>query len=183
MEKHIIKELRKLHWHITHVVVDEAHCIVQWGDEFRPKFKELAVLRSLFPEAKFMCLTATATKVMQTEIIKTLQMKNVITIVSKIDRENVKICVKKRLPVTGKYTVEESADHVLQPLIVEMTEQSHNFKKTIFYTNFKWCAYSFDKINTAILASEIENKDEVRKLVAQYHAPSKDEVSIYPANT
>lgn len=67
---------------------------------------------------------------MQAEIIKTLQMKNVITIVSKIDRENVKICVKKRLPVTGKYTVEESADHVLQPLIVEITEQSHNFKKT-----------------------------------------------------
>lgn len=102
MEKHIIKELRKPHWHITHVVVDEAHCIVQWGDEFRPKFKELAVLRSLFPEAKFMCLTATATKVMQTEIIKTLQMKNVITIVSKIDRENVKICVKKTLACDRK---------------------------------------------------------------------------------
>ena len=69
MEKSDIKELRKPHWNVSHIVEDEAHCIVQWGNEFRLKFKDSTILRSPFPAAKFTCLTATATKVMQTEIM------------------------------------------------------------------------------------------------------------------
>lgn len=45
---------------ISHIVIDEAHCLLQWGSEFRPKFAELSSLRALCPKANILALTATA---------------------------------------------------------------------------------------------------------------------------
>lgn len=57
------------------VVVDEAHCISEWGYDFRPSYLEIAKLRDLFPEIPFMALTATATQKVSADIIRILRFK------------------------------------------------------------------------------------------------------------
>lgn len=61
---------------ISFFAVDEAHCISQWGHDFRPDYLKLQTLRTLFPEKSFLALTATATDEVQQDIIKQLQLRN-----------------------------------------------------------------------------------------------------------
>ncbi len=60
----------------TLIAIDEAHCIAQWGHDFRPAYLEIAQLRTYHPQVPFLALTATATEKVQTEITASLQLKN-----------------------------------------------------------------------------------------------------------
>lgn len=57
-------------------VIDEAHCISQWGHDFRPDYKKLSELRKNFPGVPIMALTATATPRVRTDILYQLKMTN-----------------------------------------------------------------------------------------------------------
>lgn len=57
---------------LARVAVDEAHCISEWGHDFRPTFKELRWFRDNFPEVPIMCLTATATPQVRQDVLTTL---------------------------------------------------------------------------------------------------------------
>ena len=77
--------------------IDEAHCISEWGHDFRPEYRQLSQVRKGFPDAVCIALTATATPRVQTDIKKTLEFSDSESFVSSFDRPNLflKIVDKK----------------------------------------------------------------------------------------
>jgi len=59
---------------IVRIAIDEAHCISSWGHDFRPSYRKIKVLRTLFPEASFLALTASATPEVAQDILEQLEM-------------------------------------------------------------------------------------------------------------
>ena len=61
---------------VSMFAIDEAHCISEWGHDFRPDYRKLIVLREQFSNTPLMALTATATPIVQDDIIRHLRMTN-----------------------------------------------------------------------------------------------------------
>jgi ATP-dependent DNA helicase RecQ len=81
---------------IALVAVDEAHCISQWGYDFRPPYLKIAALREIFPDVPFIALTASATAQVQDDIIEKLQFKKNHALFRKsFARENLSFVVRK----------------------------------------------------------------------------------------
>ena len=75
-------------WKIAQIAIDEAHCISEWGHDFRPEYRELTKLRALLPEVPTMALTATATTRVREDILKQLQLREPQCYVASFDRPN-----------------------------------------------------------------------------------------------
>lgn len=73
---------------ISLIAVDEAHCISEWGHDFRPDYRNLKLLRSKFPAIPLIALTATATEKVRDDIIKQLDLKNHKIFISSFNRPN-----------------------------------------------------------------------------------------------
>jgi ATP-dependent DNA helicase RecQ len=81
------------------ITVDEAHCISEWGHDFRKDYRQLGTFRSKFPSAVCIALTATATPRVQTDIIKNLNMRSPQKFIASFNRENLFIrVIPKRNP-------------------------------------------------------------------------------------
>ncbi|MBM9546410.1 ATP-dependent DNA helicase RecQ [Leptospira sp. 201903074] len=78
------------------LVVDEAHCVSQWGHDFRPEYRQIHVLRERHPRPNFpiLALTATATERVQTDVQSSLGMKTPTVILSTFFRPNLKFSVE-----------------------------------------------------------------------------------------
>src|SRR5260370_24477019 len=75
-------------WNVNLLAVDEAHCISEWGHDFRPEYRQLAELRSLLPETPMMALTATATERVRKDIVTLLKLRDPACYVARFDRPN-----------------------------------------------------------------------------------------------
>ncbi len=90
---------------ISCITVDEAHCVSQWGHDFRLDYLEIGSFRHYFPQASMIALTATATDQVRKDIIKNLQMKNPEVFISSFNRPNIFLEVQnKRDPLTQVIT-------------------------------------------------------------------------------
>jgi ATP-dependent DNA helicase RecQ len=75
-------------WNVKMIAVDEAHCVSEWGHDFRPEYRQLASLRAQFPGVPMMALTATATPRVQDDIVKALKLNGARRYVASFNRPN-----------------------------------------------------------------------------------------------
>jgi len=94
LQPSFIERLQTLN--LSFIAVDEAHCISQWGHDFRPEYGQLGVLRSYLPNTPFMALTATADSATQHDIIERLHLNVPLVHRSSFDRPNIRYVVQEK---------------------------------------------------------------------------------------
>ncbi len=98
MLESFIEKVRE--WNVALVAIDEAHCISEWGHDFRPEYRGLAKMREILPDVPIMALTATATERVRADILKQLNLRDPKCYVASFDRPNL---AYKVLPKSSPY--------------------------------------------------------------------------------
>ena len=94
-QEYFIQQLQGID--INFFVIDEAHCVSEWGHEFRDDYRKLQYLKANFPSTPITAFTATATRAVESDILKTLSIDNSNVLRTKIQRKNLIIRSEKRL--------------------------------------------------------------------------------------
>jgi ATP-dependent DNA helicase RecQ len=80
---------------VSFFAIDEAHCISEWGHDFRPEYRQLSKLRVMFPRQPIAAFTASATQQVRHDIVEQLRLKNPLKSVSSFRRENLRYVVRE----------------------------------------------------------------------------------------
>lgn len=82
--------------HVSLIVIDEAHCISQWGHDFRPEYARLSNLTRIFTNVPIMALTATADQITRQDILSLLNLQNPFVYIGSFDRPNIRYTVVEK---------------------------------------------------------------------------------------
>lgn len=82
----VLEDLQR--WGVSLLAIDEAHCISEWGHDFRPEYRQIAALRNLFPKTPLLALTATATPRVREDIVTQLRLEKARRFVASFNRPN-----------------------------------------------------------------------------------------------
>ncbi|WP_294430434.1 RecQ family ATP-dependent DNA helicase [uncultured Treponema sp.] len=136
---------------VSCITIDEAHCVSEWGHDFRPDYLEISSLRSQFKNAVFLALTATATPHVREDIIQNLKLKNPAVLISSFDRPNIFLDVRPKSRNALEQVVECIRRHLDESGII----------------------YCFSKKQVDTLTEQL---DELGYSVLNYHAGLQDAV-------
>lgn len=95
VQAHFLDTLSRVQ--LSVIAIDEAHCVSQWGHDFRPEYRQLAQLRERFPGVPRMALTATADKQTRVDMAEVLELRDAKVFLSSFDRPNIRYTVKPRV--------------------------------------------------------------------------------------
>ncbi|KAG9444163.1 hypothetical protein H6P81_015503 [Aristolochia fimbriata] len=86
----LLRNLERLHsrQYLARIVIDEAHCVSQWGHDFRPDYQSLGILKQKFPSVPVLALTATATASVKEDVVRALRLENCIIFRQSFNRQN-----------------------------------------------------------------------------------------------
>ena len=105
-ERFVVEQQRLLsRIHIALFAIDEAHCISQWGHDFRPEYTQLAAIRTLFPNVPIMALTATADKITKEDILQQLDIIDAKQFVTSFNRPNLSLQVYRGYSAADKLKI------------------------------------------------------------------------------
>ena len=96
---------------INFFVIDEAHCVSEWGHEFREDYRKLSILKKLFPNTPIAAFTATATKAVEQDIISNLALNNPLSLRGSLFRKNLNINVEYKVGDGKKQLLEFIKNH------------------------------------------------------------------------
>jgi len=111
MSEMFISQLKR--WGVDAVAVDEAHCVSEWGHDFRPEYRQLGTLRSELPGVPFMALTATATARVREDLVAQLGLRSPAVFVASFNRPNLNYTVlpkNKRVQQVFSFIAERQAE-------------------------------------------------------------------------
>jgi len=94
LQQHFLERLQAVR--VSLIAVDEAHCISQWGHDFRPEYGQLGILRQWFARVPFLALTATADDVTRDDIAARLQLQDPTVVQGSFDRPNIRYVVQEK---------------------------------------------------------------------------------------
>lgn len=139
--EYFLERLRNVN--INFFVIDEAHCVSEWGHEFRDDYRKLKFLRQTFPDTPITAFTATATKQVEEDILKTLGIGPENVLRTKIQRKNLIIRSQKRLGNGKEQIVEFLKTHKDECGIVYCFTRKETEQVSKFLNNegFKTLAY------------------------------------------
>lgn len=100
---HVMPALQQLHalGRVALVAVDEAHCVSEWGHDFRPEYRKLDCLRAQLPGVPIIALTATATATVQADIARSLRLQDALRIVASFNRPELQYHVKQKQSIAA----------------------------------------------------------------------------------
>ncbi|WP_395043795.1 ATP-dependent DNA helicase RecQ [Flavobacterium sp.] len=118
---------------INLIAIDEAHCVSQWGNDFRPAYLKIVKLKEYFPKVPFLALTASATKRVQEDIVKLLQLDNPAVFTKSFARENLAYMV---------FNVEDKL-HLMEQILKKNPQPS-----IIYVNNRKSCSETVTQLES-----------------------------------
>eukprot|EP00958_Prasinococcus_capsulatus_P030124 scaffold7943_cov430-Prasinococcus_capsulatus_cf.AAC.1 len=164
----LLSTLRRLNGRglLARIVVDEAHCISQWGHDFRPDYACLRTFKREFPGVSILALTATATERVKKDIITSLGLSNCILFTQSFNRPNLRYEVRRK----GSNSMNKRLIEQIYNILCDSELNLRDKCGIIYCFSKRDCEVLADGLMTLNQASHVRQGHHCREWVTYYHA-------------